>query len=676
MVPGAQPYTKAERLLNLLMALRGTEVGLRREQIRATVRGYDQQASTAAFERMFERDKDELRAMGVPVATLTDAAGVVVGYRIEGDWALPPLDLSRSELAVLGLAARVWQRADLAPAALNALRKVEAQLGMRSSPPAAAPVAGLSADSPALHALIEAASSRTPVVFAYRRSGATVPRHLQPWGVAWWRGHWYVVGFDTDRHDVRVFRASRIAGAVVPDPAGHDYEVPAGFDVADALGRFTDGEAVHLDVALAPGVGMSLRLRGEPESRGEGADVIRLPAADVSSGVASVLAHAPSAVVLGPPAARSEAMRQLDAVLDAHAQPAAQMGRPMTRTGPGRGRDGVAAPGPGGPGTAQFARLLALVPWLAANSGVRVADAAAHFGITEQQMLADLGSVITSGADDWTLFDIQYWDDGGEINVIDALDLDAPLTLTPDEGFALIVALNALAAVPGGATGDVARVTDKLRAALGSRAPAPGALAVRVDLPPDVVRTVEEALATGRAVELTYLGAVRDAVTDRVVDPLGVVMVDGYGYLRGYCRSAGGLRMFRVDRIRQISVSPQPMRATDEAGDVTPMAVALGATGRRVLVDLPADSDVLDRHPVRRLWALRSTGTDGAPAPVAEVRAELPVGDYAWARRLVLGSAGSVVLREPAWLAAEVVHAAAEARRVLGSATGGDTVPQ
>ena len=151
-----QPYSKAERLLNLLMALRGTRVGLDREHIRTVVRGYSRDASPEAFERMFERDKDELRAMGVPVVTLTDASGVVTGYRIEGDWTLPPLDLTRGELALLGLAARVWQRADLAPAALNALRKVEAQLGMRSTEQGSAPIAGLSLDSPALHDLIDA----------------------------------------------------------------------------------------------------------------------------------------------------------------------------------------------------------------------------------------------------------------------------------------------------------------------------------------------------------------------------------------------------------------------------------------------------------------------------------------------------------------------------------------
>jgi predicted DNA-binding transcriptional regulator YafY len=644
---GAQPYSKAERLLNLLMALRGTRTGLDRDHIRSVVRGYSPEASREAFERMFERDKDELRAMGVPVVTLTDASGVVTGYRIEGDWTLPPLDLSRGELALLGLAARVWQRADLAPAALNALRKVEAQLGMRSTDQGSAPIAGLSLDSPALHALIEACSTRTPVTFEYRKGqeGPGERRHVQPWGTVWWRAHWYVVGFDTDRGDVRVFRASRIVGSVRTDPSGQVYDVPTGFDAADAIGRFARSDAVEVELALAPGVATALRLRAEARGQdAEGNDLVTLPVEDLPSGISSVLAYGTGARVLGPAAAVAEAVAQLDALLAALATPTPTVGRALTA--------GAQA---GGPGTAQFARLLALVPWLAANSGVPVADAADHFGITEEQLLADLGSVITSGADDWTLFDIQYWEDGGGIEVIDALDLDAPLTLTPDEGLALIVALNALAAVPGGADSDeLASVTAKLAAALGRHAPAPGVLAVRVDLPEEVVGPVEEALARERAVELTYLGAVRDEVTHRVVDPLGVVVVDGYGYVRGYCRSAGGLRMFRVDRIRAIVVSDLPARTIEAPAEVEPMSVALGSTGRVVLVDVPDGAPLLDRHPVTRRWALPDGG----------VRAELPVGDFTWARRLVLGSAGTVVLREPAWLVAELIDTARAAYRL------------
>jgi proteasome accessory factor C len=427
--------------------------------------------------------------------------------------------------------------------------------------------------------------------------------------------------------------------------------VPAGFDARDAIGRFARNDAIIVDLALAPGVAAALRLQAEHLGRdADGADLVALPVEDLPSGISAVLAYGTGVRVLGPPAAVDEAVAQLDAL---HAA--------LSSTAPATGRALTSGTHAAGPGTAQFARLLALVPWLAANSGVRVADAAAHFAITEEQLLADLGSVITSGADDWTLFDIQYWEDGGGIEVIDALDLDAPLTLTPDEGFALMVALNALAAVPGGADSDeLASVTAKLAAALGRHAPAPGVLAVRVDLPHGVVGPVEDALAAGRAVELTYLGAVRDELTHRVVDPLGVVVVDGYGYVRGYCRSSGGLRMFRVDRIRAITVSDLPARTIEEPAEVEPMSVALGSTGQVILVDVAPGAPLLDRHPVTRRWALPDGG----------VRAELPVGDFGWARRLVLGSAGAVVLREPEWLRAELLATVGAARGLHGPEVG------
>jgi proteasome accessory factor B/proteasome accessory factor C len=602
---------------------------------------------------MFERDKDELRAMGVPVATLTDASGVVTGYRIEGDWSLPPLALDRAELALLGLAARVWQSADLAPAALNALRKVEASLGMEPVAAGPTPIAGLTADSAVLPALIAACSARQPVTFAYRKSAdlPTAVRHVQPWGVVWWRAHWYLVGMDCDRADVRVFRASRIEGAVRPDTSAPAFTVPEGFDARAAIGRFGAAERVDLEVALAPGAGAALRRAAEPPA-GPDVDHVRIAVDDLATGVARVLSYGAAARVAGPAAAVAEARRQLDALVAAHESPAPRAGRML------------GASAARGPASAQFSRLLALVPWLAANSGVRISAAAAQFGITEEQLLADLGSVITSGADDWTLFDIQYWDTGGVIEVIDALELGRPLTLTPDEGFALLVALQALHEVPGSHDRAVLdSVIGKVRATLGAGAPAPGALAVRVDLPDSVVALVDEARAAGRAVEVSYLGAVRDEVTHRVVDPVAVVVVDGYGYLRGFCRSAGGMRLFRVDRILDLRVSPLPAEPVADAPDtVEPMAVALAATGRRVVVDLPATSPVLERHPVLRRWGL----------PGGAVRAELPVGEYDWARRLVLGAAGEVVLREPEWLVQQVLDTARQAR----AAHAGNLAPE
>lgn len=639
--PRAQPYSKAERLLNLLMALRASRVGLSREQIRARVRGYDASAGPA-FERRFERDKDELRAMGVPLVTLTDATGNVTGYRVQGAWTLPPLELGPGELAVLGLAARMWQGADLAPAATNALRKVEARLGIRSAPASEAPVAGLVTDTPLLPGLIEACTRRQSVTFGYRKPTDPEPlrRHVQPWAVVLWQGHWYLVGNDVDRGEQRVFRASRISGPLhVEDD---QYEVPAGFEATAAVGRFEAESLTELHVAVEPGAAASLRRAGSATGAlDDGATRLVLRVHDLAAGVAEVLAHAPRARVIAPPEALDEARHQLESIL------AGQGSEPADATPAGR-------PGPRGTtGSAQFERLLALVPWLAANSGVSVEAAAAHFGVTAQQLLADLGSIITSGSDDWHLFDIQYWDDDGVIRVIDALDLAEPLTLTPDEAFALLAALEVLAAVPG--SGDRQLLTSTRRAlttALSGSATDQVPVAVRLEAPDEVVDPIRAALGIGRALELTYLGGGRDEVTERVVDPAEVVVIDGYAYLRAWCRNAQGMRLFRLDRVLQLRVSEQTASDRPDApGQVEPMAATLATTGRTVVVDVPAGSAITERHPVLRRWQLADGGT----------RAELPVGDYAWARRLVLGGAGEVILREPAWLAESVVEDASQA---------------
>ncbi len=650
----AQPYPKAQRLLNLLMALRATGVGLDRDQLRAQVRGYDAEATAETFARMFERDKDELRAMGVPVTSLMDASGAVTGYRIAGSWALPALDLDRAELAVLRLAARLWQRGELGTAALNALRKVEAQLGVgaQEAEGPAAPIAGLTADSPVLHDLVAAAGSHTTVTFDYRKgeTGPAQPRQVQPWGVVLWRAHWYLVGHDLDRGAQRVFRASRISGAVHPlgDPGA--FEVPSDFDAAAAIGRFNAADRILIEVALAPGAGAALRqqaVQTQPGPAG-GWDLVTFPAETPAEGVGRVLALGATARVRGPQEALAEALVQLDALVRAQEQPA----DPSGRVASGHARL---------PGNAQFSRMLALVPWLVANDGVTVAQAARHFGVSRDQLVADLGLVITSGPTDWNLFDIQYWDDDEVIVVLDPLELAKPLTLTRDEGFAMLVALDALAALPGtDQPSAVASATAKVRAALGGQAPAPGTVSVRVDLPEEPMAAIEQARAGGRVLHLTYLGGTRDEITRRTVDPVDVVVVDGYGYLRAHCRTAGAPRKFRLDRILDLRVGLEPAEpvALDEAA-VEPMAVALAGTGRAVVVDVALGSPVLDRHPVSRRWTL----------PGGRIRAELPVGDFAWARQLVLRSGGSVVLREPEWLADEILAVARELRRQVGSET-------
>lgn len=253
---------KSERLLNLLIMLLVQRHYVSKDRIREIL--YPG-SSTDAFEKMFERDKEELRSLGVPieVGSMDAYFDDEPGYRIRPDeFALPDISLSADEAAVIGLATRVWEHARLAEATTEAVRKLTA-LGVPldvSALDIAEP--RLNADEPSFDVFWEATQERAPVRFEYRRSGdrSTSTRHVEPWGVVRYSGRWYVVGLDTDRGEERVFRLSRVQGeARKTGPAG-SYDVPPGTDVRATAMRLapapTTGRAVLL---VRQGAGLALR---------------------------------------------------------------------------------------------------------------------------------------------------------------------------------------------------------------------------------------------------------------------------------------------------------------------------------------------------------------------------------------------------------------------------------
>src|SRR5580700_472939 len=174
---------KTERLLSLVVCLLSSGKYLTAAQIREAVPGYPD--SFDAFKRMFERDKDELRELGIPRQA----------------YGLPEIRLEPDEAAVLGLAARVWRRAELAGAAAGGLLKLRAA-GIdaeETTQPGIEPrlQTGEAASGP----LWEAVRDARPVSFGYVAAGRTTPqtRNLEPWGVVNRHGRWYVAGFDRDR---------------------------------------------------------------------------------------------------------------------------------------------------------------------------------------------------------------------------------------------------------------------------------------------------------------------------------------------------------------------------------------------------------------------------------------------------------------------------------------------
>ena len=233
---------KSERLLNLLIMLLVQRHYVSKERIRAILYPGSR---PDAFEKMFERDKEELRSLGVPieVGSIDPLFDDEPGYRISPDeFALPDVRLAADEAAVVGLATRVWEHARLAEATTDAVRKLTAA-GVEVDVSALDLVEPrLSADEPAFDVFWDATQARQAVEFDYQRPGypgqeGQLKRHLQPWGVVRHAGRWYVVGLDTDRGEERVFRLSRVVGDARRVGAPASYDIPDGVDLRETTRR-------------------------------------------------------------------------------------------------------------------------------------------------------------------------------------------------------------------------------------------------------------------------------------------------------------------------------------------------------------------------------------------------------------------------------------------------------
>ncbi|GAA4522165.1 WYL domain-containing protein [Actinoallomurus oryzae] len=309
---------KTERLLNLVVCLLATRRYLTAEQIRQAVPGYPD--GSEAFKRMFERDKEELRELGVPLETGSEGEEDT-GYRIQRQaYELPEIQLEPDEAAVLGLAARVWQRASLAEAASGALLKLRAA-GVDTAEAASLGIEPrVDTHEPAFPALWRAVRDRRPVAFDYQGIGRSAPqrRHLEPWGVVSRRGRWYVAGHDRDRGQVRVFRLSRILGTVSGDGPAGSVVVPDGVDVreivADSGSPAPDRRTAT--VRLRRGAAHGIRRWAADVRPDEGEwDRAELGFADVDRLVDYLAGFADDVVVIGPPDVRDAMIQHLKAVL-------------------------------------------------------------------------------------------------------------------------------------------------------------------------------------------------------------------------------------------------------------------------------------------------------------------------------------------------------------------------
>ena len=310
---------RTERMLNLLFVLLNSSVPLTREQIRERVPGYN--GSDEAVERMFERDKAALRDLAIPVETkpVDLFHDDVVGYRINRtEWLMPEITLSSQERTYLALAASAWQTAQQRTAAQQAVRRISAQ-ELESSP--VVPIS-LAKGRKHIPELLAAIAANHTVIFDYvgMADSTSIKRTVDPWRALLHSGHWYLVGFDQDKGETRIFRTDRIVGEIsetkqsVLEPMPDDFDIAAlvaSWEVADN-GKFT------AKVNLKPNRGASLRLLATEIAVGPEWDTLTIPYFHDSQLVGLIASSCDVARVLEPKSLHEAVSRVVNTTLSVH----------------------------------------------------------------------------------------------------------------------------------------------------------------------------------------------------------------------------------------------------------------------------------------------------------------------------------------------------------------------
>ena len=475
--------SRTERLLNLLIALLNTTYGLRRSELRDKVY-HDTTSTDVAFGRMFERDKGELRHFGFDVETVTDKGWgsddpATTRYRIGKESnRLPDVSLTPAECTVLILAAQLWEHAALGSAAVNAVRKLQAsgELVDAELPPGVQP--RIRPAGQAFEDLVAAMHAQHPVTFSYLAgsTGKEEERLVEPWGLGSRFGQWYLVARDRNRGDKRFFRLSRLTSAVTVLEK-ESFTPPADFNMRAELAGLAELPVRTAVVDVQSGRLHGLRRRALPDPVPEagaglpeaGRDRLSVPYRDAETLAEELASYGPRVRVVSPPELLTSVRRRLAAAADFASAPAPPVA--FTAGSPQPSLPAGAAPRRGRKRTSedQLARMLQLVPFLVHNQGLHISEVAAKFGITRQELEADLRILICSGLPEGypdDLLDIQ-WDDD-HVTITEDLDLKRPVRFTVEEACALLTGLETLNGLPELAEGGTLEsVTLKLMAAAG-----------------------------------------------------------------------------------------------------------------------------------------------------------------------------------------------------------------
>jgi proteasome accessory factor B len=310
---------RTERMLNLLFVLLNSRTPLTREQIRERVPGYGD--SNEAFERMFERDKAALRDLAIPVETkpVDMFHDDVLGYRIDrSDWLMPEISITAEERTYLALAASAWQNAQLSTAARQAVSSVDArEQGTELSVPVS-----LAKGRRHITEILAAIANGKTVTFDYvgLNQSEVVKRTIDPWRALLHSGHWYLIGFDQDKGEVRTFRTDRIVGDLVETKHDILESMPKGFDLSSITDTWehSDKDATIATVLVRPGRAASLRVLATACEIGDEWDELTIPYHHESQLIGLIAASCDVTRVKSPQTLQDSVTRIVTTTLSVH----------------------------------------------------------------------------------------------------------------------------------------------------------------------------------------------------------------------------------------------------------------------------------------------------------------------------------------------------------------------
>ena len=309
---------KIERLINLTIALLATKRYLTKSEIFKTVEGYEGSAETK--ERMFERDKDDLRSLGIEieVGSFDPLFNDEAGYRIKQEsYRLDLGQITPVEVSLLSLAAEAWQEASFGDVAQKALLKLRS-IGIPGDELMMPSTVNKLSDGGQDIALISKAISLHQIMnFDYLDTEMSAnSRSIVPISLSTRSGFWYLAGVDQDVEEIRTFRLDRIVGDITVTVGPADFEVPPGFNSKEAVSSISPQGLAIIDVRR--GKGSALRaLATSVQSLGEW-DQLKIPIFNLDSLSSLVLWHGLDAMVKEPVALQNVVIDHLEAVVRNH----------------------------------------------------------------------------------------------------------------------------------------------------------------------------------------------------------------------------------------------------------------------------------------------------------------------------------------------------------------------